>query len=427
MKNEQQALLQSFITKVKKQIKSKEAQDLVEHELSNHIGDRSEMYQKDGYTKEQADKQAIQGMGNPITLGKEMNQLHRPKIDWTLVFLFSIIIGLSLIPMYTLSFIFDGLLMKKIVFSLMAVVVVICILLFDYRMLEKFGISMYISAVVMMLWISIIGLDFQGKMMWHIGGIRIDFMFSLLLLYLAWASILQHWNKYHKGMLHLLFWLPILLYLWNGYYFLSIVYFITVIILINIASVKSGQYRKFTWITFVFALVLSIVLFLSASPDQKGRFTAFLQPEQYKNTWGYQSSVARDMLVNAGWFGQGNLQGNLHEQVIRLPEAQTDFILPYLIYVFGWGGGLLLAVILFIFVIRIVQVAIKTNHPFGKLIVIGGLTIFLIALITNILMSFGFLPVVSISLPFISYGGIQLIFYSSIVGLVLSVYRRMTA
>ncbi|AEG60269.1 FtsW/RodA/SpoVE family cell cycle protein [Desulforamulus ruminis] len=417
--NEKHPLLQSFIDKVKAQIKSKEAQDLVEYEIINHIESRSQSYQRDGLTKEEADKKTINQMGNPITFGKEMNQLHRPRIDWALIFLVTTIIGISLVPMYTLSFIFEGLFMKKVIFSLIAMIIIISLMFYDYRKLEKLGFFLYISSVVMMLWIGMIGLDFQGKKMWHIGYIKIDYMFSLLLFYISWSSILQHRNKYHIIILHLLFWLPMLLYLWNGYYLYSIIYFITILVLINIEKINSGQRRQFTWSTSAFGLILSTVLFFLSSPYQQERLLAFLHPEQYKNTFAYHSSISREMIAKAGWLGQGNI----HEQV-RLPEAHTDLILPYITYFFGWGGGLLLTGILLFFTVRMVQVAIKTRHHYGKFIVIGGFTIFLISLLINMLMSIGLLPYVGIPLPFISYGGVQLIFYSTIVGLILSVYRR---
>ena len=186
----------------------------------------------------------------------------------------------------------------------------------------------------------------------------------------------------------------------------------------NIANVNN--YKKFTWITIAVAALLSAVLLFSAKPPHSDRLTAFLHPEQYKDTLSYYSTVSREMLVNAGWLGQGNN----YEQISKLPEASTDMIFPYLIYVFGWIGGLLLTVVFIIFVIHLVRIAKKVKHLYGKLIIVGGLTIFLISLVTNILISFGLLPFFRVPLPFISYGGTQLIFYSINVGLVLSVNCR---
>lgn len=351
---------------------------------------------------------------------KGINKLYNTKIDWVLMFLVVAIMGLSLIPMYTLTFMFNELFIKKIIYSLIGVIIIICLVLFDYRKLEKLGLFLYLSSVMMMLWIGIFGMGSQK--IWYIGNIRIDLMFSLLFIYLAWASILQHRDKYPMSILHLLFWIPILLYLWNGYYLYAVIYFITILILMNIDNIKNSQYkfRGFIGITLIIAIILSSVLFSFLSPYQKEGFQAFLYPEEYKDTLNYQRFISRETIINAEWLGQSYTS----EQIKKLSEPHTYFILPYIIYVFGWSGGLLLALVFFFFTFRLIQIAIKAHHPHGKLIVIGGLTIFLISTFTNVLMSVTFLPFASISLPFVSHGGQQLIFYSIIVGLIMSVYRH---
>ncbi|MCO4130317.1 FtsW/RodA/SpoVE family cell cycle protein, partial [Enterobacter kobei] len=51
-------------------------------------------------------------------------------------------------------------------------------------------------------------------------------------------------------------------------------------------------------------------------------------------------------------------------------------------------------------------------------------TLFAVPTTWNILMSFGVVPIMGISLPFISYGGSAILFYAAVLGLILNVYRR---
>nr|WP_231686826.1 FtsW/RodA/SpoVE family cell cycle protein [Bacillus sp. JCM 19034] len=68
--------------------------------------------------------------------------------------------------------------------------------------------------------------------------------------------------------------------------------------------------------------------------------------------------------------------------------------------------------------------AFRTKDPYGRLLIIGGVAILAVPTFWNILMGFGFVPIIGMSLPFISYGGSMLFLYSTVLGLILSVYRR---
>lgn len=105
-----------------------------------------------------------------------------------------------------------------------------------------------------------------------------------------------------------------------------------------------------------------------------------------------------------------------------LPAAHTDFVFPYLVYSLGWAYGIILCFILLIFISRISLNAFKTKDLYGRLLVIGEATLFTIPACWNILMGFGIVPIIGVSLPFISYGGSMLLFYSAILGLILNVY-----
>lgn len=70
------------------------------------------------------------------------------------------------------------------------------------------------------------------------------------------------------------------------------------------------------------------------------------------------------------------------------------------------------------------NIAYKINDGYGKLLLVGGVTLFVFHFVYNVGMILGILPRVSISLPFISYGLIPTLFHAFIMGIVLSVYRR---
>lgn len=86
---------EEFLSKVTSKVKSKEAHKMIKKELTNHLKELSQYYKNRGFSKEDADEKAIQEMGNPYTIGENLNPLHKPKMDWVLIVLFVIIAGIG--------------------------------------------------------------------------------------------------------------------------------------------------------------------------------------------------------------------------------------------------------------------------------------------------------------------------------------------
>lgn len=122
-------------------------------------------------------------------------------------------------------------------------------------------------------------------------------------------------------------------------------------------------------------------------------------------------------MSSAGWFGTyGNIKS--------IPATHTDFVFASLTYYYGYLLALIIVFILSLFAVRIMNIAYKINDGYGKLLLVGGVTLFIIHCICNVGMILGILPRFSISLPFISYGLVPTLFHAFIMGIVLSVYRR---
>ncbi len=90
---------------------------------------------------------------------------------------------------------------------------------------------------------------------------------------------------------------------------------------------------------------------------------------------------------------------------ISCQKNKTDFIFTMLVEEFGFIGGFL-TILLYSYIIFLgTQIAIKSQHQFGKLLAIGVVNILFLHMFINIGMVMGLLPVVGTPLPLISYGG----------------------
>ncbi|MEC3883544.1 FtsW/RodA/SpoVE family cell cycle protein, partial [Halobacillus sp. HZG1] len=80
--------------------------------------------------------------------------------------------------------------------------------------------------------------------------------------------------------------------------------------------------------------------------------------------------------------------------------------------------------VLLLLMVRLVVVNLKISDRFGKMLITGGLTFYSVPFLYHLLMSFGLLPFMAFSLPFLSYGFHPMVLHAVVFGLILSVYRK---
>ncbi|EAD3288226.1 FtsW/RodA/SpoVE family cell cycle protein [Listeria monocytogenes] len=403
------AIFEEYLGKVIAKVKSKQAHSMIKKELSNHLEELSHSFQKRGLSLEDADKKAMQEMGDPSTVGKNMNQLHKPRMDWLLIALFILLAGIGFLPLMSDVVSPNSFFIKKqIVWLALAILALIGFLFFDYRKLKNLWMYFYAAALILFFISFLVGVSLTGGGRWvSLGGIMIDSpAISLFLFFLAWAGIFtkvtdfKGWKK--LVMLLILFWAPVISYTMINRLVFSIIYFLCVLVM-SIFYYRRNQFA----IKVALGNLLVGIIFIS---------TMILK---------FSSSYLSDNLISvkailsqAGWFGKG-LHNNL-----TIPEAHTDFVFPFLVYSFGWVFGIFLCLLLLVFILRISLNAFKTKDLFGRLLTIGGAVLFTVPAFWNILMGLGIVPIMVVPLPFISYGGSMLLVYAALLGLILNIYRQ---
>ncbi|HDR8093096.1 TPA: FtsW/RodA/SpoVE family cell cycle protein [Bacillus cereus] len=399
-----------FLKEVTNHIKSKEAKDLVVTELEFHLKQTKNMWIGKGLSEAVAEDKAVEQMGSPVKLGEELNKLYKPKVDWFLIGLLVAAMGLGFLPVITFGH--ADLFMNKVIFVILGVVTAVGIMLIDYRKLERFGWLFYTIGVLILLMIKCFPTGYViGEAIIKIGPITIDCLMTIPFFFLAWASF---FNNSRLKLMHLL-----MLYVFSLYLFSTTSILLPIFIYITMVFVMlwwSKLGKKTAWLITILPIVPLIIRDLLSWSDVKeyrmARILGMLNPEH--DLWYLR---LKEAMSSAGWFGTyGNIKS--------IRAAHTDFVFASLTYYYGYVLALVLVVILSLFAVRIMNIAYKINDGYGKLLLVGGVTLFVIHFICNVGMTLGILPRVSISLPFISYGLIPTLFHAFIMGIVLSVYRR---
>ena len=133
---------------------------------------------------------------------------------------------------------------------------------------------------------------------------------------------------------------------------------------------------------------------------------------------GMQPLLSRDAILNGGWLGQGFRGGDVYE---ILPASHTDFMFATVCEKFGFVGGTLVLIALVLLVFRILYLAMHLKDNTGKLIAVGVGAMLIVQSVENIGMCLAQLPVVGITLPFISYGGSSMLAIYLLFGVLHSV------
>jgi rod shape determining protein RodA len=149
----------------------------------------------------------------------------------------------------------------------------------------------------------------------------------------------------------------------------------------------------------------------------------FFQPSYDPLDQGYNVAQAIIAVGAGGMTGRGIGFGS-QSQLKFLPESQTDFIFAVIAEELGFLGVSLVVILFATFFMRALVKLRHINNDFGIYFVLGALSLIFVEMFVNIGMNIGLLPVVGISLPFVSYGGSGLVSSLAIVGIIESIMIR---
>jgi len=187
-----------------------------------------------------------------------------------------------------------------------------------------------------------------------------------------------------------------------------------------ILLVGGGNIRFFVVSGLCSLAVLCFAVMMNSNRLQ--RFIAFLDLEAHKTGFGLQQWRAQLALGEGGVTGLGLGEGR--EKLMYMPYAHTDFIFPMI----GeeLGAVATLSVIFAFVMLLIFGASIASSAPdrFGKILGFGLVTLISLQAIINIGVTTGLMPNKGLPLPFVSYGGSNLLFSLAGIGILLNIYRQ---
>jgi rod shape determining protein RodA len=180
------------------------------------------------------------------------------------------------------------------------------------------------------------------------------------------------------------------------------------------------------WLGFVGLGVTSFILgfvFNLFKDYQVERFTAFLKQGSEITGAGYQLLQSKIAIGSGQLVGKGIMNGT-QTNLKFIPAHHTDFVFAVVGEELGLIGALLLLGAFGLLLWRGLRVANHARDFYGTMIAFGVVTMIAFQVVVNVGMTVGILPITGIPLPFVSYGGSNLIVNLAAVGLLTNIYMR---
>lgn len=162
--------------------------------------------------------------------------------------------------------------------------------------------------------------------------------------------------------------------------------------------------------------MISFLIYLN--PTRMRRVVAFLDVENNKLGGAYQLWQGMLGFVSGGLFGKGLGEGR--QQIVYLPESHTDFIFPIFSEELGSIAAIIILCIYFILFVSIMFAAKNLINKFYRYLSYGISLTLAYQVVINVGVVTGLLPTKGMVLPFMSYGGSNLVLLLFMVGLVLN-------
>ncbi len=292
---------------------------------------------------------------------------------------------------------------------------------FDYRKLYYFSFPLMMTTILLLIFVLIPGIGFKagGARRWLDLGV-INFQpteiakFSVIIYLSSW--FLYKERKRFFSFIALLGLLVFLILLQPDMGTAIIVFSISIIIYF-LAGIQLSYL-----IGFIPLALLGFLGLVKSSPYRFSRLLAFLNPSLDPQGIGYHINQILISLNNGGLLGQGF--GASRQKYLFLPEAHTDSIFAIISEEFGFIGSFVLIAALFALVYKIYTVAVHAPDKFGKFLSGGILAYFSLQILINLSGIVNLLPLTGVPLPFISYGGSNLLVSFALMGILLNISRQ---
>lgn len=348
-----------------------------------------------------------------------MNRGRALDIDWMLVTPVLVLVFLSLATLFSINF---SLFKTQLFFLIVSIFAFVFVSQADHKVIRYYSLPIYIVSLLILVLILILGIQSRGAVRWFdIFGWRIQFseIFKPFLAISLSAFLIKRQPNFKTLALVLIYLMPVVFLIYRQPDLGNA----TIYFLVAMLSLVVYGFPIIWFVAGTFAFLGVLPFFWNFLHEyQRQRVLTLFNPASDPLGTSY-NAIQSIIAVGSGmFFGKGFGQGS--QSFLRfLPEQHTDFIFATLSEEFGFLIALIV-VLSFVFLLyRIFLIFTNSPDKFCRILSCVLFFFILVQAFVNMGMNIGIVPVVGVTLPFVSYGGSSLLSSFIILGILSSISR----
>ena len=310
---------------------------------------------------------------------------------------------------------------KQLIFIILGLLILYVITHIKTKFYYDYGKYFLLLSLIISLLVHIpgLGVTINGATRWiNLGFFTLQVSEVSRLFFFIWLSGYISRNDFNKNYLKIFLFLSILMLaiVSQRDFGSMILLFVAFIIFSFLSHVQIKHLLKVLSLA-----IIPILLLIVMYPYRIQRLLAFISPWDDPQGSGYQIIASQIALSSGGYFGQG--LGSSMQKLFYLPEQYNDFILAiigeelgfiFLIFI------LLLYVIIFWRIIIFYKITSNVSK-FSSNLILGIILLMMIQTVIHVLVNIGLFPTKGMGLPFISYGGTNLLLMFTYIGILVRI------
>ncbi len=425
--------LSEYLETVSEQIRYTKIRSTVTEELKNHILDQAADYEACGAFPEEALERAVREMGDPVETGVALDRIHRPQMNWGIVIAIAVLSLFSVGVFYIANIRFSDAFpwQQQAMYVLLGFFLMLIVYRVDYSILGKFK---WKAAVFFFLFMAIssmfLGVQKYGATRWiAFGPISFSITEAMFLYVPLFGAALYSFRGDGYIVLAKIISMIILpvFFVWLRPSLSAALVLFTTLFCLFAFAVWKGWYQIHK--KAVLGISGGIVLFTPLSilgyyyffgeAYQTERIRSFFTQSGGSH---FIQNLARSMRESSALLGTSH---QAMEQLANGPyrEYLTDFILVSMCSIYGVLLTVAVVAGLTLIIFKIFRISLTQKNQLGMIVGTGCGLVFLVKTTVGILQNLQLIPYISVNIPFLSYGGSNVVVSYILLGLVLSVYR----
>lgn len=386
------------------QIRYKKALPMIEKELEDHMEDQKKDFLASGMTEKEAEAAAVMEMGDPVSVGVDMDRIHRPKMAWGLILLTGALYLAGMIFRYLL---YDrsGLgiyIANSWVYYVLAFVVMIGVCYVDYSRIGEKARELTVGLFLILM----AGIWFgrtvvNGSFGWiSVGGMMILNVRVLVYLFLPlYGAILYR----YRG---------------QGY---EVIWKAAAWMLPAVVVVFYANSLMLALLLCVFSMVIFLLLYAGmvwkfGAVYQKERLQMLLPP------YGEEISAVMEPLRSAA--ANSHMVGSSAQAMKGLEMyGDRDFLFTYILSFCGILTAVLFISLIAVLLFYLLKHTLRQRNQAGRIMGLGCTVVLVGRLVIYLLGNLGLQPYGDGYCPFLSTGGSSAVVTGILLGLLFSIYR----